>query len=1025
MSDFMTLPAMVGEITILSLDAHKIWKNIESNISAISRGDVASIAGIVQAAAAANEKINGIVKAIGGAPIGLTILAAQAAYEISAIQSAMDVIAGSPDDAARQAAIDTIVISSISMVGIAGAIGATIGPDPYSKATGIAIAASATAIKEIYSSRAPISEAIANGIREIEDSIRSWWAIRAGNGNPADCAWSVDGGNPFGISISCSAAWQSATTWRPRRDPLALDLDGDGIETLGVRGGIPVLFDHDGDGVRTGTGWLRPDDSWLTLDRNGNGLIDSGRELFGVDTLISDGYGGQRTASNGFEALASLDSNGDQLFDSRDTAFQQVRLWRDANGDGVSQASELSTLSEQGVLSISLQYTSENTNLGNGNMVTGTATVTRTDGSQTDAGSVDITGAASNLDLSENPFYRDFPDDVPISDSAAALPDMSGSGWVRDLREAMSLPDERAASLVAAVEAFAAGANRDAQRAQLDDVLIRWADGTGRLTDGSNVREMIGTVVAEDEHTLTLHWTIADPDQQTGGAYATADFGFAADKYYEWSYDGPPGYPPHKVLTPEALVILRRLEVLEVFNGSRFLDFTEVASKDPIGDGDGGGGGGGGTDPGLHFEIRIADEQVQLINDAYRELSESVYGALVVQTRLNPYFEAATLRLDEDTVSFDVSGTLAMLEARSNQDGLAAVQDLVDMNRVAAASLDAIGLDGPGLLRHYIELLPKNAGTADALAAMDVLMADVSTGSARADIFLGDGGASSLNGGQGDDLIDASGGDDLAHGGEGDDRLFGGDGRDALYGDVGNDVLDGGSGDDWMVGGTGSDLYLMSVGGGKDTIDSRDADPNSLDLLQIRQGVKMEDLSLFRSGNDLVISFRATTDQSLVVGQFNADGLAGVDAVYLFDGAVLTREDIGRLAGAATDGNDLIGLGGSADYFNAAAGDDSVDGAHGNDTLLGGVGADTLVGGVGNDSLDGGVGGDTYLMKAGDGVDTVSEYDSTPGNVDTVRFADLASTRLSALERRDNNLVLRFDSGEQVTISNQFNADVA
>ncbi|MBQ0961948.1 calcium-binding protein, partial [Ideonella sp. 4Y11] len=108
------------------------------------------------------------------------------------------------------------------------------------------------------------------------------------------------------------------------------------------------------------------------------------------------------------------------------------------------------------------------------------------------------------------------------------------------------------------------------------------------------------------------------------------------------------------------------------------------------------------------------------------------------------------------------------------------------------------------------------------------------------------------------------------------------------------------------------------------------------------------------------------------------------------------------------------------DYFSGAEGDDSLLGGAGNDTLQGGADADTLVGGVGNDSLDGGVGGDTYLMKAGDGVDTVSEYDSTPGNVDTVRFADLASTRLSALERRDNNLVLRFDSGEQVTISNQF-----
>lgn len=54
-------------------------------------------------------------------------------------------------------------------------------------------------------------------------------------------------------------------------DPLVLDLDGDGLETLGVNAG--VLFDHDGDGIRTGTGWISPDDGFLALDRNGNGVV--------------------------------------------------------------------------------------------------------------------------------------------------------------------------------------------------------------------------------------------------------------------------------------------------------------------------------------------------------------------------------------------------------------------------------------------------------------------------------------------------------------------------------------------------------------------------------------------------------------------------------------------------------------------------------------------------------------------------------------------------------------------------------
>lgn len=67
----------------------------------------------------------------------------------------------------------------------------------------------------------------------------------------------------------------------PRRDPLTLDLDGDGLETVPPNATNPILFDHTGDGIRVGTGWVKADDGFLVLDRDGNGTIDSGRELFG------------------------------------------------------------------------------------------------------------------------------------------------------------------------------------------------------------------------------------------------------------------------------------------------------------------------------------------------------------------------------------------------------------------------------------------------------------------------------------------------------------------------------------------------------------------------------------------------------------------------------------------------------------------------------------------------------------------------------------------------------------------------
>ena len=254
-----------------------------------------------------------------------------------------------------------------------------------------------------------------------------------------------------------NAWWNQAKQWvLQRRDPLALDLDGDGIETRGADG--QVVFDHNNDGVKTGTGWLRPDDGWLVLDRNSNGTIDNGGELFGVDTVKSDGT----QATDGFDALSDLDSNDDGVFDAKDTRFADVRVWRDLNQDGVSQSNELSTLAANNIRSISLNKTTATTNLGNGNAQTATATFTRTD---------DTTGTAANLGLATNTFYRKFTNRVTLTDTAKKLPEVSGSGRVRNLREAMS----GASSLTTLVDTYAKQTTYASQRAQLDGLVRAWA----------------------------------------------------------------------------------------------------------------------------------------------------------------------------------------------------------------------------------------------------------------------------------------------------------------------------------------------------------------------------------------------------------------------------------------------------------------------------------------------------------------------------------------------------------------------
>ncbi len=225
--------------------------------------------------------------------------------------------------------------------------------------------------------------------------------------------------------------FNAAQKWIERRDPLVLDLDGDGIETIPPLSTNPILFDHDGDGIKNGTGWIKSDDGFLVLDRNNNGFIDNGTELFGDSTnLISGGK-----AADGFAALADQDSNHDGQINVQDTNFNQLKVWRDLNQDGISQAEELSTLAQTNIASISLTKTANNQVLPNGNEIADLGTYTKTDGSIATLGEV---SRMAEVNLFDDTFHREFPDHIPLATGVEILPDMQGSGKVRDLREAAS-----------------------------------------------------------------------------------------------------------------------------------------------------------------------------------------------------------------------------------------------------------------------------------------------------------------------------------------------------------------------------------------------------------------------------------------------------------------------------------------------------------------------------------------------------------------------------------------------------------
>jgi hypothetical protein len=196
-------------------------------------------------------------------------------------------------------------------------------------------------------------------------------------------------GLPTNVDNQCNRDYTAARGWTLPRDPLVLDLDGDGIETVGINPLAPVLFDHDNDGVRTGTGWIKSDDGLLVLDRNGNGTIDGGAELFGDNTPGAAGT----PVANGYIALQAQDSNSDGQINNQDASYTQLRVWRDLNQDGISQAGELQTLGQAGIASIGVAGTTTNINLGNGNTQIASGSFTRTNGSTGQSGTAELTGS--------------------------------------------------------------------------------------------------------------------------------------------------------------------------------------------------------------------------------------------------------------------------------------------------------------------------------------------------------------------------------------------------------------------------------------------------------------------------------------------------------------------------------------------------------------------------------------------------------------------------------------------------------
>ena len=776
-------------------------------------------------------------------------------------------------------------------------------------------------------------------------------------------------------------------------DPMILDLDGDGIETMTAGQYQGALFDHNKDGIRTATGWVKPDDGLLALDRNGDGIINNGGELFGDSTLLADGS----RAAHGYAALAELDSNGDGKVDAADEKFADLRVWRDLNSDGISTASELFTLEELGIASLDTAYKNTHTGLAGGNTLVQQGSFTKADGSSGQMG--DVNFVVNNL-------YGNYADKIALTPEQMQAANLQGIGGLRDLREAAALSEK----LALALKAYSEADSKEAQQALLENLVEQWAATnpyfgaeisiSNQLTLTSS--EGIGLTPAQAKAMQNQIFMVSEERQQmldetarklaivnafSGirssfvGVYNEATFGkmaAVADKQYatlmKSIYEG--------LLFQTRLQPYLNAVTFTLANGSFEPDFSGIKTA---------------------FEMVHAENPKK----AFVDLSEFI---VFSQNNNKPVFaELSTLltQITYDAVNAGQLDEYAQVLSRNTLEGLG----------------HKLGTDGK----------------------------DVFYGNNLSNYLMGADGNDTLHGRGGDDILSGGTGDDELYGGAGKDTLIGGAGNDKLEGGNGEAdtyIFAAGHGQD-IVNDYGSnqahtDTLRFEGAVLADAVFTRSDNDLVIKAFGAEDAVAVSNYFSSNSGyryyqfafDDKTIT---AADMSLITvegdGSDKNDRLYGWDSIDILHGGLgndyMSGEN-GNDKLYGDEGNDSLYGGNGDDHLDGGEGNDRLEGGNGNDMLLGGSGndklyggsgSDTLIGGTGNDYLEGGSNGaDTYIFAAGHGKDIVSDYGSKVEHIDTLIFEEALSPDV-LFEKSGNDLIVKaFGNEEQVSVSNYFSS---
>ncbi|MGK7707959.1 hypothetical protein ACSRDD_13515, partial [Acinetobacter baumannii] len=695
-------------------------------------------------------------------------------------------------------------------------------------------------------------------------------------------------------------------------DPVVLDLDGDGIETIAANKWAGVLFDHDNDGIRTSTGWVGSDDGILVLDRNGDGVINDGSELFGDSVTLKDGS----QASNGYAALAEFDSNGDGKVNAEDTNFEQLKVWRDLNQDGVSQTNELFGLTELGIQSLNLNHTNTDTALGNDNILAQTGSFETLDGQSHIMGDVNF---------SFNSIYSSFNNAIELTAEQQQAANLQGAGRVRDLREAAALSPELAETL----KNYSNAETKAEQYDLLDQLILNWAKTDPDFKEANEVRMVSWVKTANEGIALTPGQaaivTLAAPLSKESQAML--------DKIHHML----PILDAFSGSKPSQIYYENEADIKNVFN---IINNAYVSLKE-------------GIYTGLLYQTRLDD--------------------YLAEIELN-------LQATDPTQLFNYSGIQEKLEQIFIINPEKAFTDLSDLVNYHPDILTNWLPEGKTLLIQFLNEVIEQGLWDDLASKVDLKILEQSgfiIGTKLDDTLNGTKNNDTLNGGWGNDTLNGGAGQDTLIGGSGNDVMTGGDYEKDIYifqSGHGQDIINDKSYDwtnlqyfndvkfeganftDAQVLRVGNDLVIKAFGTDdsvtfKNYLDQNDSYSRDFNFIFADKTVSTSEITGLTmqlngtDGNDVLNGWKG---KDVLIGGLGDDTLTGYTGDDLLDGG----EGKNVLNGG--DGNDTLITGSGNDVLNGDNGNDTLNGGAGNDTLNGGAGQDTLIGGSGNDVMTGG-----------------------------------------------------------------------